>query len=67
MEDARLIAMANQIAAAFAANGEAEAIAATEDHLRKFWDLRMRRQVLALDPAGLTPIARAAVERLRAA
>lgn len=64
---ARLVYMANQIARNFAAQGEETAIAATVEHIASFWDPRMKAQILATNPAeGLNPIARAAVERLRA-
>jgi formate dehydrogenase subunit delta len=64
----RLTAMANQIGAFFRAQGEEAAVAGVEDHLRKFWDPRMRREILAHLEAGgegLTPNVRAAVARLR--
>ena len=64
-----VVAMANQIAGAFRALDEAAAIDATEDHLRKFWDPRMRaRLVAALDAgaASLDPVARQATLRLSA-
>jgi formate dehydrogenase subunit delta len=59
--------MANQIGAFFRAQGEAAAIAGVEDHLRKFWDPRMRAQIIAHLRAGgegLDAVSRAAVERL---
>ena len=60
--------MANQIARAFAHKGEAGAAAATADHLRKFWDPRMRAAIRALVAEGgskdLLPTARAAVDQL---
>ena len=64
-----VVAMANQIAGAFRMLDEAAAIDATEDHLRKFWDPRMRaRLVAALDAgaASLDPVARQATLRLSA-
>lgn len=61
---ARLTHMANQIARNLAAQGETEAIDLTMQHLRDFWDPRMKAAILAGDRAGLDPIARAAVERL---
>jgi formate dehydrogenase subunit delta len=64
----KLVYMANQIAKFFAPQGDADAIAGTADHLRKFWDPRMRSLILehlAAGGAGLDPIARAAVEQLR--
>lgn len=63
---ARLTHMANQIARNLAAQGEAQAIDLTMQHLRDFWDPRMRAAILAGDRAGLDPIARAAVEKLQA-
>jgi formate dehydrogenase subunit delta len=67
MEAARLVYMANQIGKAFHAQGEAAAEAAVEDHLRRFWDPRMRREIIAHLGAGgegLDAAARAAVTRL---
>lgn len=64
----RIVTMANQIARFFAHRGEARAVDETVDHLRKFWDPRMRAALaacLAADGAGLTPLARRAAERLR--
>ena len=64
MDPARLRTMADQIARNFAAQGEAEAIAATAEHIRLFWDPRMKAQLLADDRAALSPVVAAAVERL---
>ena len=64
MDEAKLRRMADQIAQAFASQGEAKAIAATAEHIRLFWDPRMKAAILADDHAALSPIARAAVERL---
>ncbi|MGD9509258.1 MAG: formate dehydrogenase subunit delta [Geminicoccaceae bacterium] len=60
-----VVRMANQIAAAFAA--EADPIAATAAHIAAFWDPRMRAQLCAAvaeDTAGLLPVALAAARRL---
>ena len=60
-----IIKMANQIAIAFRASTDPEA--ATADHIAKFWDPRMRKQLQAVLDAGglgLEPIARAAAARL---
>ena len=65
MDIAKLRMMANQIARNFAAQGEEAAIAATAQHLRDFWDPRMKAAILADDRAALEPLAREAVERLR--
>ncbi len=67
MDDAKLVRMANQIAQAFAADPEAQAIEEVRDHLRKFWDPRMRRQILTYRQGGgggLLPLAMAAVDGL---
>ena len=60
----QLIRMANQIARNFAAQGEAAAVAQTAQHIRDYWDPRMKAAILA-DGDGLEPLARAAVDRLR--
>ena len=56
--------MVDQIARNFAVQGEEQAIAATAEHLRLFWDPRMKAAILADDRAMLSPIAAAAVERI---
>ena len=53
----KLAYMANQIAAAFAAEGEEKQVADTADHIQKFWDPAMRRDLMALDAAKLKPAA----------
>ena len=57
--------MANQIADYFGAEPDKrEAAASTANHLRRFWDPRMRRQIIAhyrAEGGGLNAIARAAV------
>ncbi len=63
----KLIHMANQIGREFSFQQPDQAAEATADHLRKFWDPRMRR--LFLDQArhggqGLSDIARAAASLL---
>lgn len=63
----RLIYMANQIARNLAAEGEAEAVAATAQHIASFWDPRMRARIVGLiveKPAAFSPIAAAAVRRI---
>ena len=52
MDPRRLTHQANQIARFFEAQGEAAAIAGVEDHLRKFWDPRMRAEFIAHLAAG---------------
>jgi len=68
--DAKLVYMANQIAKYFASQGQAEAVAGTADHIKKFWDPRMRAAIFAHLEAGgvgLDPVARRAIEDLAAA
>ena len=64
MDLSRLTAMANQIARNFAAQGDEAAIAATAQHIREFWDPRMKATIIAGDRSGLDPIAEAAIARL---
>jgi formate dehydrogenase subunit delta len=56
--------MADQIARNFAIQGEEEAIRATAQHIRDFWDPRMKAAIKGADRAGLSAIVAAAVERL---
>jgi formate dehydrogenase subunit delta len=66
MSHDRLAYMANQIGKFFAHEQEDRAIAAINDHIRKFWDPRMRKQILAeLDTAELDPRVRRALEQLK--
>jgi formate dehydrogenase subunit delta len=64
----RLVTMANDIATYFAAEPDhAAAVEGVRDHLTKFWDPVMRRQLKAHVTAGgdgLSPLAREAVERV---
>ena len=60
----RLHHMVNQIARNLAVRGDEAATAATVDHLKLFWDPRMKAAIIAGDRNGLEPIAQAAVERL---
>lgn len=63
----KLVMMANQILRNLAVQGDERAIAAAADHIRRFWDPRMRAAITAHVAAGgegLTPLARAAVLRL---
>lgn len=64
MDLTRLHAMIDQIALNFAAIGQDNAVAATADHIVKFWDPRMKSALLAGDCAPLSPIARGAVALL---
>jgi formate dehydrogenase subunit delta len=66
MDHSKLRRMANQIATNLAAKGEAVAIEETAVHIWKFWDPRMKAAIFADDLADLSPIARAAIEKLKA-
>lgn len=58
MSPEKLAYMANQICKSFAHQGEEYAIAAFADHIRKFWDPRMRtalREYVQAGGAGLDP------------
>ena len=67
----KLVKMANEIGAFFEADPEpARAQAGVADHLRRFWDPRMRRELLGWldsnDGDGLRPMVRAALVTHRA-
>jgi formate dehydrogenase subunit delta len=49
----RLVYMANQIGKFFQSQGEGKAVPGIADHIRKFWDPRMRAKIMAhLDAGG---------------
>jgi formate dehydrogenase subunit delta len=71
----KLVYMANQIGKFFVTQGRAtdrdqsKAVAAIAEHIRKFWEPRMRNAIFAHLEAGgvgLDPAVRAAIERLKA-
>lgn len=65
----KLAYLANQVGKFFAHQPKAEAVASIEEHLRKFWDPRMRRQIaahLAQGGEGLEELPRLAVEKMTA-
>jgi formate dehydrogenase subunit delta len=65
-----LIRMANQIGSFFKSQGPGKVTPGVADHIRKFWDPRMRSKILAhLDAggAGLDPEVRDAIELLKTA
>ena len=66
MDIHKLRRMADQIAANFAALGDEAAVASTAEHILKFWDPRMKAQIYADDLSQLSPIAGAAIARLKA-
>ncbi len=57
-----LVYMANQIARNLAT--EPDAVKATAEHIRAFWDPRMKAELLA-NGDGLSPVAAAAFDHLR--
>ena len=64
----RLVTMANQIGQFFVPQRRGDPAAAIADHLRKFWDPRMRAAIVAHLEAGgegLDGPVREAVRRLR--
>jgi formate dehydrogenase subunit delta len=68
MSPDRLIHMANQIGKFFESQGQGKAVPGIADHIRKFWDPRMRSAILAhLDAGGtgLDPDVAKAVEVLK--
>jgi formate dehydrogenase subunit delta len=68
MQPEKLVYMANQIGRFFAHQPEAEAIANTADHLKKFWDPRMHKDILRFvddGGQGLQPFVLKAVLTLR--
>lgn len=70
MDVERLVAMANDIAAFFDAEAGPAASDSVRNHIAKFWEARMKREIIAhlqKGGAGLVPTARAAVEQLASA
>jgi len=64
----RLIYMANQIGKFFQSQGHDKAVPGIAEHIRKFWDPRMRKGIFAhLDAggAGLDPEVREAITTLQ--
>ena len=64
----RLVYMANQIGKFFQSQGHDKAVPGVADHIRKFWDPRMRKQIyahLAAGGAGLDPSVREAIASLK--
>lgn len=71
MSAGHLVTMANDISNFFAAEPDHQlAVDGVLNHLRKFWEPRMRRQIIAHwrdhHGEGLSDLAREAVERLAA-
>jgi formate dehydrogenase subunit delta len=65
VDSQHLVDMVNEIAAFFAGEDPPKAAANVANHLRRYWDPRMRKQILAHAGAGgegLSDVARAGVE-----
>jgi formate dehydrogenase subunit delta len=68
MSPEKLVYMANQIGRFFAHRTQTAAVADIADHLRKYWEPRMRREILDyMDRGGkgFDPLVLKAVESLR--
>jgi formate dehydrogenase subunit delta len=68
MSHDKLVMMANQIGKFFASQGEEAAVPGIAEHIKKFWEPRMRNAMLAyLDSggSGVDPLVKEAFERLR--
>ena len=63
----KLVMMANQIVRNLAVHGDDKAVMLAADHMRKFWEPRMRAHIRAhyeAGAAGLTPLAKRSIEAL---
>jgi formate dehydrogenase subunit delta len=68
MSPDKLVYMANQIGTYFRSQGPDAAVAGTADHIKKFWDPRMRAAIFRHVEAGgqgLEPLVRRAIEQLK--
>ena len=68
MESENMVHMANQIAEFFAPYPHDEAVDGVTDHFKKFWEPRMRKQIIeyvAKGGSGLHDLALEAVKRLQ--
>jgi formate dehydrogenase subunit delta len=64
MDTERLRYMAEQIAREFKAQGDDKAVAATAEHIRLYWDPRMKAALKADDSSALSPIVAAALQQV---
>ena len=67
MKPATMVHRANQIALFFSSYPRDKAVAGVADHLEKFWEPRMRRQLadyVATDGGGLHELVRDAVRQI---
>ncbi len=70
MQHDSLVRMANDIAKFFAVQGEARGAAGVADHIKRFWEHRMKSAIFAHVAAGgegLSPLALAGIRQLMAA
>ena len=58
----RLVHMANQIATNLATDDDP--VSAMANHIALFWDPRMKMLIYGYEGSGLSPVAKAAVDRL---
>ena len=68
MSPDRLIYMANQIGAFFRSQGQDKAVPGIAEHIKKFWDPRMRKKIfehLDAGGAGLKPNVLEAIASLK--
>lgn len=69
MDDGKMVHRANQMAAYFSAYPQARAEEETETHIRKFWEPRIRAQLIGYVERGgdeLHPLVVKAAEALKA-
>ena len=67
MDIEHLVTMVNEIGAFFESEDAPTAVAQVARHLRRYWDPRMRKQIVAFaasDGHGLTELSRQAVAQL---
>jgi len=65
MDNQKMVHQLNQIAAYFEIYPQQRAEEGVEGHIRKFWEPRMRRQLIDYSGEGLHPLVRKAVANLR--
>lgn len=64
MDEQKMIHRANQVAAFFEAYPRERAVQGIEEHFRKFWEQRIRIQLVAYTGDDLHPLVQEAVRRL---
>lgn len=68
MSHDHLVYMANQIGKFFQTQGDKDAVAGIADHIKSFWDPRMRaeiRKTLESGGQGLDPLVREAIAQIK--